>query len=494
MKKQILDGCTAAAHVAFALSDVATIYPITPIASMGDTAQKWGLEGRRNLMGQPLEVREMESELGAAGAVHGAAAAGALATTFTASQGLMLMIPNMYKISGELLPVVFHVGCRSLATHALSIFGDHQDVMACRATGFTMLASASVQETMDLGLVAHLAAIEGSLPVLHFFDGWRTSSEMDTIDMIDYEEMRPLVNWTKVNQFRRSAMNPEHPDQRGSAQNPDVYFQNREASNRYYDAFPGIVQDAMDKVGRLTGRQYHLVDYVGAPDADRVIVVIGSAADVVGETVGYLNREKGYKTGVIKIRLYRPFPAEAFRNALTKTVRTIAVLDRTKEPGALGEPLYLDVCSALYENGKKDITVVGGRYGLGSKEFNPSMVNAVYENLAQKQPKNHFTVGIEDDVTGTSLAVKEFINASPEGTIRCKFYGLGSDGTVGANKNSIKIIGDHTDMYAQGYFSYDSKKSGGITISHLRFGKSPIKSTYLIDQADFVACHNQSYV
>ncbi len=334
MKKQILDGCTAATHVAFALSDVATVYPITPIASMGDTAMKWGLAGRRNLMGQALDVQEMESELGAAGAVHGAAAAGALATTFTASQGLMLMIPNMYKISGELLPVVFHVGCRSLATHALSIFGDHQDVMACRATGFTMLASSSVQETMDLALVAHIAAIEGSLPVLHFFDGWRTSSEMDTIDVIDYEDMRPLVNWDKVRRFRENAMNPEHPTLRGSAQNPDVYFQNREAANRFYDAFPSIVQDAMDKVSRLTGRPYHLVDYHGAPDADRVIVVLGSAADVVSETVDWLNREKGYKTGVIKVRLYRPFPVEAFRAAIPASVKTIAVLDRTKEPGA----------------------------------------------------------------------------------------------------------------------------------------------------------------
>ena len=334
MKKQILDGCTAAAHVAFALSDVATVYPITPIAAMGDTAQKWGLQGRRNLMGQPLEVKEMESELGAAGAVHGAAAAGALATTFTASQGLMLMIPNMYKIAGELLPVVFHVGCRSLATHALSIFGDHQDVMACRATGFTMLASASVQETMDLALVAHLAAIEGSLPVLHFFDGWRTSSEMDTIDVIDYESMRPLVNWEKVNLFRRHSMNPEHPDLRGSAQNPDVYFQNREAANRFYDAFPAIVQQAMDKVSSITGRSYHLVDYHGAPDADRVIIVMGSAADVVSETSDYLNSENGYRTGVVKVRLYRPFPARELCEAPPAAARLIAGLGRPHGTGA----------------------------------------------------------------------------------------------------------------------------------------------------------------
>ncbi|MDE7476260.1 MAG: pyruvate:ferredoxin (flavodoxin) oxidoreductase [Duncaniella sp.] len=496
MKKQILDGCTAAAHVAFALSDVATIYPITPIASMGDTAQKWGLEGRRNLMGQPLEVREMESELGAAGAVHGAAAAGALATTFTASQGLMLMIPNMYKISGELLPVVFHVGCRSLATHALSIFGDHQDVMACRATGFTMLASASVQETMDLGLVAHLAAIEGSLPVLHFFDGWRTSSEMDTIDMIDYEEMRPLVNWTKVNQFRRSAMNPEHPDQRGSAQNPDVYFQNREASNRYYDAFPGIVQDAMDKVGRLTGRQYHLVDYVGAPDADRVIVVIGSAADVVGETVGYLNREKGYKTGVIKIRLYRPFPAEAFRNALPKTVRTIAVLDRTKEPGAQHEPLCQDVMTALSGvAGAEDIRIIGGRYGLSSKEFDPSMVKAIFDEMAKEKPQNPFTVGINDDVTHLSLDVTENIETNvATSTYQTIFYAIGNDGTVGGTKQVANILGNTPGLYAQAYFSYSAKKSGGYTISQLRIGKTPVTSAYGIDGADYIGCHKTSYV
>ena len=496
MKKQILDGCTAAAHVAFALSDVATIYPITPIASMGETAQKWGLEGRRNLMGQPLEVREMESELGAAGAVHGAAAAGALATTFTASQGLMLMIPNMYKISGELLPVVFHVGCRSLATHALSIFGDHQDVMACRPTGFTMLASSSVQETMDLGLVAHLAAIEGSLPVLHFFDGWRTSSEMDTIDVIDYESMRPLVNWDKVNEFRRKSMNPEHPDQRGSAQNPDVYFQNREAPHKYYDAFPAIVQEAMDKVGKLTGREYHLVDYSGAPDADRVIVVLGSAADVVSETVDYLNREKGYKTGVIKIRLYRPFPVEAFRNALPESVKIIAVLDRTKEPGAQHEPLCQDVITALSGvEGAEKIRIIGGRYGLSSKEFDPSMVKAIFDEMAKEKPQNPFTIGINDDVTHLSIDVTENVETNVAArTYQTIFYAIGNDGTVGGTKQVASILGNTPGLYAQAYFSYSAKKSGGYTISQLRIGKAPVTSAYGIDGADYVGCHKTSYV
>ncbi|MCM1356354.1 MAG: pyruvate:ferredoxin (flavodoxin) oxidoreductase [Staphylococcus sp.] len=497
MKKQILDGCTAAAHVAFALSDVATIYPITPIASMGETAMKWGLEGRRNLMGQALDVREMESELGAAGAVHGAAAAGALATTFTASQGLLLMIPNMYKISGELLPVVFHVGCRSLATHALSIFGDHQDVMACRATGFTMLASSSVQETMDLALVAHLAAIEGSLPVLHFFDGWRTSSEMDTIDVIDYEAMRPLVDWDKVDSFRRSSMNPEHPRQRGSAQNPDVYFQNREASNKLYQAFPAIVQNAMDKVAAITGRSYHLVDYYGAPDADRVIVVIGSAADVVAETVGYLNREKGYRTGVVKIHLYRPFPYEALREALPVTVKTIAVLDRTKEPGAQHEPLCEDVMTAIYSApdmaGK--VRVIGGRYGLSSKEFDPSMVKAIFDEMAKDAPKNPFTVGINDDVTNLSIDVTENVetNVAAE-TYQTILYAIGNDGTVGGTKQVASIIGNTPELYAQAYFSYSAKKSGGYTISQLRIGRKPVTSAYGISGADYVGCHKTSYV
>ncbi len=497
MKKEILDGCTAAAHVAFALSDVATIYPITPVASMGQTAQQWGLAGRRNLMGQPLEVREMESELGAAGAVHGALAAGSLATTFTASQGLMLMIPNMYKIAGELLPAVFHVGCRSLATHALSIFGDHQDVMACRATGFAMLASSSVQETMDLALVAHLAAIDGSVPVLHFFDGWRTSSEMDTISVIDYETMRPLVNWDKVRDFRRRSMNPEHPDLRGSAQNPDVYFQNREAANRYYDAFPSVVQGAMDRVAKATGRAYGLVDYHGAPDADRVIVIMGSGADVVSETVDYLNMQKGYRTGVIKVRLYRPFPVEALRKALPETVRTIAVLDRTKEPGAQHEPLCLDVKSALYgyAPGGVQPRVIGGRYGLSSKEFDPSMVKAVFDEMAKDEPREVFTVGINDDVTHLSLDVAEKIDTTVDtDTYQAVFYAIGNDGTVGGTKQVASILGDAPDIYAQAYFSYSAKKSGGYTISQLRLGHKPVTSAYGIKDADYVGCHKTSYV
>ncbi len=492
MNKQILDGCTAAAHVAFAMSDVATVYPITPIASMGDTAMRWGMAGRRNLMGQALEVKEMESELGAAGAVHGALAVGSLATTFTASQGLMLMIPNMYKIAGEMLPAVFHVGCRSLATHALSIFGDHQDVMACRATGFTMLASASVQETMDLAIVAHLAAVEGSLPVLHFFDGWRTSSEMDSIDVVDYEEIRPLVKWDKVAEFRRRGLNPEHPELRGSCQNPDVYFQNTEARNRYYDAFPAIVQDAMDRVASVTGRQYHLVDYQGAPDADRVIVVMGSAADVVGETVDYLNREKGMKTGVVKVRLYRPFPAGELRKALPETVKTVAVLDRTKEFGAEHEPLCMDVISALAGTG---INVIGGRYGLSSKGFNPSMVKAVFDEMASEHPRPVFTVGITDDVTGLSLDVKEKIDTSAStDTYQSIFYAIGNDGTVGGTKQVATVLGNYPGLYAQAYFNYSAKKSGGYTISQLRIGRQPVTSAYAVEDADYVACHKTSYV
>ncbi|MCI8413456.1 MAG: pyruvate:ferredoxin (flavodoxin) oxidoreductase [Clostridia bacterium] len=493
MKKMTIDGNTAASHIAYAFSEVAAIYPITPSSPMAEYADEWAASGRVNMFGQPLRLAEMQSEAGAAGAVHGSLAAGALTTTYTASQGLLLMIPNMYKIAGEMLPCVFHVSARALAAHALSIFGDHADVMACRQTGFAMLASNSVQEAMDLALVSHLATLKAKVPFLHFFDGFRTSHEISKIDGIEYDEILPLVDMNDIKDFKARALNPEHPVQKGTAQNPDIYFQNREAANKYYDATPEIVKTMMEKVYKLTGRKYELYQYYGAPDAEEIIIMMGSGCEAAEETVDYLTA-KGKKVGLLKIRLYRPFSVKDFLNAIPASVKKIAVLDRTKEAGALGEPLYLDVCSALYENGKKDITVVGGRYGLGSKEFNPSMVNAVYENLAQAQPKNHFTVGIEDDVTGTSLAVKDFINASPEGTIRCKFYGLGSDGTVGANKNSIKIIGDHTDMYAQGYFSYDSKKSGGITISHLRFGKSPIKSTYLIDQADFVACSNPSYV
>ena len=491
-KTVTIDGNTAAAHVAYAFSDVAAIYPITPSSPMAEVADEWGAQGRTNLFGQKVRIAEMQSEGGAAGAVHGSLSAGALTTTFTASQGLLLMIPNMYKISGELLPGVFHVSARALAAHSLSIFGDHSDVMACRQTGFAMLASASVQEVMDLALVTHLSAIKASVPFVHFFDGFRTSHEVQKIEQIEYEDMAKLLDYDAVNAFRARALNPEHPHQAGTAQNPDIYFQGREAANKRYLEIPGIVQNYMDKVGELTGRKYHIFDYVGAPDAERVIVIMGSGADVVEETINYLN-SKGEKLGLIKVRLYRPFAADKFIEAIPASCKRIAVLDRTKEPGSLGEPLYLDIGDALKEAGR-DIECFGGRYGLGSKEFTPTMVKAVYDNLSLAQPKNHFTVGIIDDVTNTSLPMGELVNAAPEGTICCKFYGLGSDGTVGANKNSIKIIGDHTNMYAQGYFAYDSKKSGGLTISHLRFGKTPIQSPYLIDSADFVACHNASYV
>jgi pyruvate-ferredoxin/flavodoxin oxidoreductase len=491
-KKVTIDGNTAAGHIAYAFSDVAAIYPITPSSPMAEVCDEWAANGRKNLFGQTVKIAEMQSEAGAAGAVHGSLAAGAFTSTFTASQGLLLMIPNMYKIAGELIPSVFHVSARALAAHALSIFGDHADINACRQTGFALLASNSVQEVMDLALVAHLATIESRVPFLHFFDGFRTSHEVQKIDEIAYEDIAKLVNWEKVDEFRKRGMNPEHPNQRGTAQNPDIYFQGREAANPYYAAVPGIVEEVMKKVSKLTGRNYQLFNYVGAPDADRVIIAMGSGCEAIEETVNYLNK-KGEKVGLIKVRLYRPFAPEYFLKALPKSVKKIAVLDRTKEPGSLGEPLYEDICTAFMEK-KETPVIVGGRYGLGSKEFNPSMVKAIYDNLALDQPKNHFTVGIVDDVSKTSLEVKELIDAAPEGVYRCKFYGLGSDGTVGANKNSIKIIGDNTDMYAQGYFVYDSKKSGGITISHLRFGKTPIQSTYLIDQAELIACHNPSYV
>ena len=491
--KKTIDGNTAASHVAYAFSDVAAIYPITPSSPMAESADEWAAAGQTNLFGQKVRIAEMQSEAGAAGAVHGSLAAGAFTSTFTASQGLLLMIPNMYKISGELLPCVFHVSARALAYHALSIFGDHSDVMACRQTGFAMLASNSVQEAMDMALVAHVATLKASVPFLHFFDGFRTSHELQKIDQIEYDEMKQLVDWDAVRRFRERALNPEHPHQQGTAQNPDIYFQGREAANKYYEATPAIVEAVMEDVARITGRKYKLFDYVGAPDANRVVIAMGSGCEAIEETIDYLNA-RGEKLGLIKVHLYRPFSLKHFLAAIPATCKKIAVLDRTKEAGSLGEPLYTDVCSALREAGMNDITVVGGRYGLGSKEFNPTMVKAVYDNLALETPKNHFTVGIVDDVTGTSLPLGEKLDASPEGTVSCMFYGLGSDGTVGANKNSIKIIGDHTDMYAQGYFSYDSKKSGGITISHLRFGKKPIKSTYLIDSADFVACHNPAYV
>ncbi len=491
-KTVTIDGNTAAAHVAYAFSDVAAIYPITPSSPMAEVADEWGAQGRKNLFGQKVRIAEMQSEGGAAGAVHGSLAAGALTTTFTASQGLLLMIPNMYKISGEMLPGVFHVTARALAAHSLSIFGDHSDVMGARQTGFAMLASASVQEVMDLALVTHLSAIKASLPFVHFFDGFRTSHEIQKIEQIEYEDMAKLLDYDAVKRFRERALNPEHPHQSGTAQNPDIYFQGREAANIHYAKVPEIVEYYMEKVGDLTGRRYHLFDYVGAPDAERVLVIMGSGADVAEEAINYLNA-KGEKLGLIKVRLYRPFAADKFLAAIPATCNKIAVLDRTKEPGSLGEPLYLDIVDAIAEAGL-DIKCCGGRYGLGSKEFTPTMVKQVYDNLKLDEPKNHFTVGIIDDVMNTSLPEGDFVNAAPEGTICCKFFGLGSDGTVGANKNSIKIIGDHTNMFAQGYFAYDSKKSGGLTISHLRFGKTPIQSPYLIDSADFVACHNASYV
>jgi len=491
-KMKTIDGNTAAAHVAYAMCDVAAIYPITPSTPMGEISDEWSAQGQKNIFGQQLLVRQLQSEAGAAGAVHGALAAGSLTTTFTASQGLLLMIPNMYKIAGELLPAVFHVSARAIAAHALSIFGDHQDIMACRQTGFAMLGSASVQEVMDLGLVAHLSAIEGRVPFVHFFDGFRTSHEIQKIEMIDYEDMASLVNMDAVKAFRSRAMNPEHPNLRGTAQNPDIYFQGRETVNPYYEKVPGIVKAYLKKVGDLTGRTYNLFDYAGAPDAEHVVVAMGSACEALEEVVASLTA-KGEKVGLVKVRLYRPFSAVDFLSAIPASAKCITVLDRTKEPGALADPLYLDTITAFAEAGRR-AKILGGRYGLGSKEFTPAMIMAVYDNMKADTPKNHFTVGITDDVSNTSLAVAQSIDTSPEGTVQCKFWGLGSDGTVGANKSAIKIIGDNTDMYAQGYFSYDSKKSGGITVSHLRFGSKPIQSTYLVNTADFVACHKANYV
>lgn len=492
--KQFIDGCTAATHVAYAFSEIATIYPITPIASMGDTADRWSLGGRKNLFGSTMKVHEMESELGAAGATHGALAAGAFATTFTSSQGLMLMIPNMYKIAGELLPTVFHVGTRSLATHALSIFGDHQDVMACRATGFAMLCSNNVQETMDMAVVSHLAAIDGSVPVLHFFDGWRTSNQMSTVDVIPYDAMKPLVNWDKVAEFRRRALNPEHPTLRGSSQMPGEYFQNTEARNPYYHAFPSIVQDAMNRVATVTGRQYHLADYNGAPDATHIIVSMGSSCEVVRDAMAQLNIN-GCKTGLVSVRLYRPFPTQEFIAALPPTVTHIAVLDSTKEHGAIGEPLFVDVSAAIKQSGR-DITVIGGRYGLSSKEFTPQMALAVYGNLMAATPQSPFTIGINDDVTHLSLDYSDYEYQEPdaENIKRCLFYGIGSDGTIGATRQIAQIISGNTDNYCQLYFNYSAKKSGGYTISELRYGSQPIRSEYSITRADYLACNKDNYV
>ena len=491
-KMKTMDGNTAAAHISYAFTEVAAIYPITPSSPMAEHVDEWVAQGRKNIFGQPVQVMEMQSEAGAAGAVHGSLQAGALTSTYTASQGLLLMIPNMYKISGEMLPGVFHVSARALATSALNIFGDHQDVMAARQTGFAMLAEGSVQEVMDLSAVAHLTAIKSRIPFVNFFDGFRTSHEIQKIEVLEYDELANLVDWDSVEAFRARALNPNHPVTRGTAQNADIYFQERESVNKFYEAVPDIVEGYMAEITKLTGREYHCFDYYGAPDADRVIIAMGSVTDVCEETVDYLNAN-GQKVGVVKVRLYRPFSNEKLMKAIPASVKKIAVLDRTKEPGSAGEPLYLDVKNAFY--GKENAPViVGGRFGLGSKDPNPGHIAAVYENLAKEDSKNGFTIGIIDDVTNTSLEVHQDIDATPEGTTACKFWGLGSDGTVGANKSAIKIIGDHTDMYAQGYFFYDSKKSGGITVSHLRFGKKAIKSPYLINKADFVSCSNQSYV
>ncbi len=488
-KMKTMDGNQAAAHASYAYTEVAAIYPITPSSVMPEHVDEWATEGRKNIFGETIQVTEMQSEAGAAGAVHGSLAAGALTTTFTASQGLLLMIPNLYKVAGEQLPGVFHVSARALASHALSIFGDHSDVYACRQTGAAMLCESSVQEVMDLTPVAHCAALKGKLPFINFFDGFRTSHEIQKIETWDYEDLKDLVDMDAIDEFRKHALNPNHPCQRGSAQNPDIFFQAREACNPYYDAMPAIVQEYMDKVNAKIGTDYKLFNYYGAEDAEKVIIAMGSVCDTIEETIDYL-RAAGEKVGVVKVRLYRPFCAQALIDAIPDTVKYINVLDRTKEPGAEGEPLYLDVVSALKGSKFDSIPVNCGRYGLGSKDTTPAQIVAVFNNVDRKR----FTIGIEDDVTHLSLEVGAPLVTTPEGTINCKFWGLGADGTVGANKNSIKIIGDNTDMYAQAYFDYDSKKSGGVTMSHLRFGKKPIKSTYLIHKANFVACHNPSYV
>ena len=498
-KKVSMDGNTAAAHVSYAFTEVAAIYPITPSSPMAEVTDTWSATDKnilgqpaRNIMGERVNIMEMQSEAGAAGAVHGSLAAGALTTTYTASQGLLLMIPNMYKIAGELLPCVIHVSARCVASHALNIFGDHSDVYACRQTGFAMLAESNQQEIMDLGAVAHLATIKGRVPFLNFFDGFRTSHEIQKIEVWDYKDLAEMVDMDAINEFRNRAINPEHPVLRGSAENGDIFFQHREACNPYYDALPAIVEEYMDKVNEKIGTDYKLFNYYGAPDADRVIIAMGSVCDVAEEVIDYM-LAAGEKVGLVKVRLYRPFVASKLIEAIPATAKKIAVLDRTKEPGALGEPLYLDVVAALATSGVK-AKIVGGRYGLGSKDTTPASIFAVYENLKKREPKNGFTIGIVDDVTGLSLPEKVVVDTAPAGSISCKFWGLGGDGTVGANKNSIKIIGDHTDKFIQAYFQYDSKKTGGITISHLRFGDKPIKSTYYITKANFVACHNAAYI
>ena len=492
-KKKSMDGNNAAAWVSYAFTEVAGIYPITPSSPMADYVDQWSADGLKNIFGTTVKVAEMQSEAGAAGTVHGSLAAGALTTTYTASQGLLLMIPNMYKIAGELLPSVFHVSARCVASHALNIFGDHSDVYACRQTGFAMLAETNPQEVMDLGAVAHLAAIKGRVPFINFFDGFRTSHEIQKIEIWDYDDLKEMCDMDAVDAFRKRALNPERPVMRGSHENGDIFFQHREACNEYYDALPAVVEEYMDKVNAKLGTNYKLFNYYGAPDADRVIIAMGSICDVAEEVIDYLTA-KGEKVGLVKVRLYRPFSVEKLCEAIPETCTKIAVLDRTKEPGAIGEPLYLDVIAALSACGRSGIKVTGGRYGLGSKDTPPASVFAVYDELKKDAPKAHFTIGINDDVTYLSLEEKPAPNTAAEGTIECKFWGLGGDGTVGANKNSIKIIGDYTDKYIQAYFQYDSKKTGGITISHLRFGDSAIKSPYYINKADFVACHNPSYV
>ncbi|MBE5966889.1 MAG: pyruvate:ferredoxin (flavodoxin) oxidoreductase [Lachnospiraceae bacterium] len=488
-KMKTMDGNNAAAHVSYAFTDVAAIYPITPSSVMAEVTDKWSASGKKNIFGQEVKVVEMQSEAGAAGTVHGSLAAGALTTTFTASQGLLLMIPNLYKFAGELLPGVLNVSARAVASHALSIFGDHSDIYACRQTGCAMLCSTNPQEVMDLTPAAHLAAIKGRVPFINFFDGFRTSHEIQKIETWDYEDLKELADMDAIDAFRRHALNPEHPVLRGSAQNPDVFFQAREACNTYYEAVPGIVEEYMNKINAKIGTDYKLFNYYGAPDAEHVIIAMGSVNDTIEETIDYLNAQ-GHKFGVVKVRLYRPFSAKHLIDAIPATVKQISVLDRTKEPGSVGEPLYLDVVTALKGSKFDQVPVYNGRYGLGSKDTTPAQIIAVYKNAEKKT----FTIGIQDDVTHLSLPTEKSPTTTPEGTINCKFWGLGADGTVGANKNSIKIIGDHTNMYAQAYFDYDSKKSGGVTMSHLRFGKKPIKSTYLISEADFVACHNPSYV
>lgn len=492
-KMKTMDGNSAVAHVSYAFTDVAAIYPITPSSVMADLTDKFSAQGAKNLFGRQVQVTEMQSEGGASGAVHGSLAAGALTTTYTASQGLLLMIPNMYKMAGELLPGVIHVSARALTSHALSIFGDHSDIYACRQTGYAMLCSNNPQECMDLAAVAHLAAIEGRVPFLHFFDGFRTSHEIQKIEEWDYADLADMLNWDAVEAFRRRALNPEHPVTRGTAQNDDIFFQAREACNKYYDAVPEVVVKYMDKVNAKIGTDYKLFNYYGAEDAEHVIVAMGSVCDCTEEVVDYLNAA-GEKVGLLKVHLYRPFVADYMLRELPKTVKTISVLDRTKEPGSIGEPLYLDVLAAINGSDFAGVKVYTGRYGLGSKDTTPGDIIAVYRNAESETPKRRFTIGIVDDVTNLSLPIVENPDTTPKGTHSCKFWGLGADGTVGANKNSIKIIGDNTDMYAQGYFAYDSKKSGGLTVSHLRFGKTPIKSTYYISKADFVACHNPSYV